>query len=316
MVHQLTMRMRPLLSPKLVRIAQVAVLLGLAVLLWRAVDGAEALTLLQRADPRWLVAAALVLTLQTVLSAQRWRITAAQLGITIPAGTAVQEYYLSQVVNQSLPGGVIGDASRAVRARGAAGLLISGQAVLFERLAGQLGLLALLVTGLTLTIFLPTGLLWPAWVTPALLVLLTCVPIGLALARQRISAADTALRRVAQRFAHTIFGRDVWLKQSSLSLATALCNVAAFAMCAAALDVALPILASLTLVPLILFAMVLPLSIGGWGLREGAAALLFPIIGASPSEGLITSIAFGLVFLCTVLPGFLLPLLRPNAPVL
>ena len=272
MVHQLTMRMRPLLSPKLVRFAQVAVLLGLAVLLWRAVDGAAALTLLHRADPRWLVAAALVLTLQTVLSAQRWRITAAQLGITIPAGTAVREYYLSQAVNQSLPG--------------------------------------------TLTIFLPTGLLWPVWVTPALLVLLTCVPIGLALARQRISPPDTALRRVAQRFAHTIFGRDVWLKQSSLSLATALCNVAAFAMCAAALDVALPILASLTLVPLILFAMVLPLSIGGWGLREGAAALLFPIIGASPSEGLITSIAFGLVFLGTVLPGFLLPLLRPNAPVL
>jgi hypothetical protein len=52
----------------------------------------------------------------------------------------VREYYLAQIVNQSLPGGMIGDAGRAVRARAQAGLLAAGQAVVFERLAGQIAM--------------------------------------------------------------------------------------------------------------------------------------------------------------------------------
>jgi hypothetical protein len=54
---------------------------------------------------------------------------------------------------------------------------------------------------------------------------------------------------------------------------------------------------------MILLAMLIPLTIGGWGLREGAAAWLFPLAGATAAEGLAASVAFGLVFLCVALPG-------------
>jgi glycosyltransferase 2 family protein len=81
------------------------------------------------------------------------------------------------------------------------------------------------------------------------------------------------------------------------------CNLAAFAFCARATGTALPLAAILALVPLILLTMVLPLTIGGWGLREGAAAALFPLAGASAAAGLATSIAFGLMLLVSVLPG-------------
>ena len=81
---------------------------------------------------------------QTVLSAMRWRLTARQLGQTIPLTRAIGEYYLAQVVNQSLPGGVVGDAGRAVRARHQAGLRRAGAAVAIERLAGQVALFLVL----------------------------------------------------------------------------------------------------------------------------------------------------------------------------
>lgn len=298
----------------LIRAAQVALLAVIIGLLWYAVDWRAALGLLRRADPRWLVAAALALTAQTVLSALRWQLTAARCGIVLPVGDALREYYLSQVVNQTLPGGVVGDAGRAVRARRQAGLLASGQAVAFERVAGQLGLLAVLALGMVLALVVPTGMVWPNWVIGPVAIgfgVLVCVALFL----WRHTATDTALGRTTRSFHRAVLAQDVLPRQIGLSLGTAIFNVAAFFCCGAALGVALPLPAVLSLVPLILFAMVLPLSISGWGLREGAATVLFPLAGATMSEGLAVSVAFGLVFLSTVVPGLFVAWMRPNAPV-
>ncbi len=119
------------------RALQFALAAGLLALLWHVADGAEAVQRLAGAEPLLLAAALAALTLQTVLSALRWRLTAAQLGLCLDRGRAVREYYLSQIVNQALPGGVLGDAGRAVRARAPAGLMISGQRVRTARRADR-----------------------------------------------------------------------------------------------------------------------------------------------------------------------------------
>ncbi|MGJ8611800.1 MAG: lysylphosphatidylglycerol synthase transmembrane domain-containing protein, partial [Octadecabacter sp.] len=97
------------------RLMQVITTIVVMAVLWRVADGRQTGKILGSAQPIWLIAGLLALTLQTVLSAIRWRITAAQLGLKIPLGVAIREYYLSQLINQVVPGGVVGDASRAVR---------------------------------------------------------------------------------------------------------------------------------------------------------------------------------------------------------
>lgn len=312
------MRARPPFHLRLVRAFQVAVLIGLAVLLWWSVDWRASVALLAEADLRWLGVAGFALTIQTVLSALRWRMTAARLGIILAPAEAIREYYLSQVVNQSLPGGILGDANRVLRARGQAGLFVSGQAVVFERAAGQLGLLAVLGVGLIGTVVTPSDVVWPRW-------LLMPVAGGLAgvigllvlaiLALRVFGGTDRGWKGSFRTFVHAVMAPDIFARQLALSVATATCNVAAFSLCASALGIDLTLGVTITLVPMILFAMILPLSISGWGLREGAAAALFPFVGATSAEGLATSVAFGLVFLATVLPGFLISWLRPIVPV-
>lgn len=287
----------------LTRFVQALVLAGLACLLWQTVDIQQALALLRGADLCLFLGAALLLTVQTLLSAMRWRLTAARLGSDLPFGQSIREYYLSQVVNQSLPGGVLGDAGRAIRARGQVGLLTSGQAVLFERIAGQIGLIALLLGALALNALHPDGLTWPRGITTVLWIAFASAVICVPLAR---IFRQNAIGRGLARFHDAVLARPVLAHQSALSLGTAFCNVAAFALCAAAIGAPLPLLASLALIPMILFAMVLPLSIGGWGLREGAAAVLFPVAGLSASAGLAASVAFGLTFLAVTLPGLLM----------
>lgn len=295
------------IHPALIRAAQIAVAAGLFTVLWHLADGADAVHRLASANPGWLIAAICALSVQTILSALRWRLTAAQLGITLGRRTALREYYLSQIVNQTLPGGFLGDASRAVRARSQAGLLASGQAVVFERLAGQIAMFALLAVTFFATLAVPGGLDWPGWLLPGVAVFLLggfAVPPGLWAASHILPGrVGRGLSDLWQGLVLTLAAPGVRWKQLGLSAGTALCNVAAFGFCARAIGADLSLVALLTLVPLILFAMIIPLSVSGWGLREGAAAALFPLAGGTAPEGLAASVAFGLVFFVAVLPG-------------
>jgi uncharacterized membrane protein YbhN (UPF0104 family) len=298
----------------LVRLGQAGLSIGLLVLIWRAVDGAAAARSLAAAQWGWLMLGFVLLSLQTLLSALRWQLTARHLGIALGTRQALGEYYLSQVVNQSLPGGMIGDAGRAVRSRGGAGLMAAGQAVVFERLAGQIAMFATLGTAFVATLAVPGGLDWPGWLAAPVAGVLAvgfCLPIVAQGATHLPGPAGATARQMRADFLRSVAARPALVGQIVLSLGTTLCNLAAFAVCARAVGVDLGLSATAALVPLILFTMLLPVSISGWGLREGAAASLLPIAGVSASGGLAASIAFGLVLIAAVSPGLLLVWITP-----
>lgn len=282
-----------------------AVAVVLMALVWQMVDGAEVAARLRALRPGWVLVAVLLLLGQTVLSALRWRLTAAQLGHEMGLRRALREYFLAQVMNLALPGGVLGDAGRAVRAGAVAGLERAGQAVVFERLAGQAALVAVVLVaalGVSLT---PGGIVLPG----AMLAGLAVVTAGLLMAGGMVVLAGAHWPRVAvwrAAAARAVFARGVWPQQAALSLGTVAANLLAFAACAAAVGVWLPLGAVLVILPLVLFTMLVPLTIGGWGLREGAAVALFPLAGATGAEGFAASAAFGVVFLLTSVLGMAL----------
>ena len=287
------------------RAVQGLVAAALLTLLWHLADGAQALALLAGAHPGWLAAALAALGAQTVLSAWRWRLVAGRLGLTLGPGEALGEYWLAQAVNMALPGGVLGDAARAARSRGPAGLAVAAQAVVVERLAGQAGLLALLAAGLVGTGVLPGGFDPPPLLAlPLLAVLLVTAAVVLVIGAGRLpGAAGRALRGLRAGWAAAIAAPGARGPQAALSLATAACNIAAFACAARAVGAGIGPGAALVLVPLVLCAMLLPVAIGGWGLREGAAVALLPLAGLGAAQALAASVAFGVVLLVSVLPG-------------
>lgn len=280
---------------------RLAVPLGLLALVLWLFGTAEVGARLAEADPRWVAVAVACLLAQTLLMALRWRLVAACLGLRFGVGWALREYLAGQVVNLTLPGGVLGDAARAVRSRGAEGLKRAAQAVVIERAAGQLGLLAVALAGLGWAWFAPGGLNWPPGFARVLGVA--------ALVAVLVAALAVALRggRVAALVARCLPGPGVAAAQLALSLGAALLNVAAFAACARATGTVLGPQAALVLVPLILTAMLIPLGVAGWGWREGAAAALFPVAGAAPAAGVAAGIVFGAAMMLAVLP--VLPLL-------
>ena len=291
----------------LIRAFQIALLVAIFAGLWQAASGEQAVKLLLDADAGLLSLVFLLLSLQTVISAFRWKITASQLGIQMSSKRALSEYYIAQAANQSLPGGVLGDIARVARSSQPAGWLSATQAVVIERLAGQVGLLFVFLGSLALVIIFPVGLSLPSW----LLVAIGLVLAGLilfatfvaALGRRNDSSLGRFLAEAWSKLRLTLFAKRVFWLQAILSLSTAFLNVSAFIVSAWAIGAEIDLLASFVVIPIVLLAMLVPLTIGGWGVREALAAGLFPIIASNPTEGLAASVAFGLVFLFASMPG-------------
>lgn len=288
-------------SPSLAIALRVAVPVMVLIAVWQLAGGAEVLDRLRALDWRWLVAALSALMLQTVLSAVRWQIVAGALGVSLSSERAMGEYFVAQLVNQTVPGGVVGDAARAVRSRHAAGLARSAQAVIIERLAGQIVLVTVLVVGLAFSL-MAGSLDWPEFAGGrfAAFVLIGALVV---VAGGAVAARTRHAEGFLGAMARALWGRGNRAAQLALGIGIVACNLAAFAFAARATGTSLSLEAVAVLVPLILAAMLIPASVAGWGFREGAAAALFPIAGATAAAGMAASVAFGAAMLAASLPG-------------
>ncbi len=274
-----------------------------------AFDMDEALGAIARADLAWLLAGLALVQLQVVGSALRWRWTAARLGQRIGTRRAIAEYYLGTFANQVLPGGVTGDAARAVRNVEGVTLPVAGLAVAVERLSGQAALFAITAAGLACWPWL-----WPAasgdrpasasWTLGAVATTVGLAALALAALRRHGSPAlrgkAEALRRALRR---AWLEDGAWRVQGATSLGIVGSYLGLYATSAAALGTPLPFAALVTVVPLALLTMLLPIAVGGWGLREAAAVGLWPLVGLAATDGLATSVLYGLTALVGSLPG-------------
>lgn len=261
--------------------------------------------------PGWLALAVVLLAAQIALSALRWRVTAAALGHALPRGWAVREYGLSVAVNSFLPGGVLGDLARIARSRhlgpqmgSQMGTQMSwGDAagsVLIERLAGQIALAVVALGGLAV------------WLGPGLAALvalgaltLGAVILGAVLAR--------LFPRPARLLARAWLDQGRWRAQAGLTIAILAVNLGGFWAAAAAIGIRLTPAEALALIPLTLMAMLVPLTINGWGVREGIAAALWPAFGIGAAQAVAASLAFGLACMGAALVGLIPWLLAGRA---
>ena len=124
------------------------------------------------------------------------------------------------------------------------------------------------------------------------------------------AALRRALADLGPDIAEAFFARGVWAAQIALSVVIVSSYIAVFALAGASLGADVPALAWITIAPLVLVSMLIPVSIGGWGVREGAAAALFPLAGVDASIGLAIAILYGLTSLAGSLPGLALLFLR------
>ena len=298
---------RPMTRRRVVRLcASVGLLIALA--RWLEVD--EIVERLARMQPSWVGHALAISVVQVVASAWRWRFTAGRLGIELPFSTAVREYYLAMFLNQVIPGGVVGDVSRAWRhaRRSASGPAV--RAVILERASGQV---VMAIVAMLSIVSLPMGLgltwWWGAMVGGAIVV--GAVVAGLWV-RVRELNETSLVGRFWQDARHALFAGSAFPLQFASSVLVVATYLTTYWIAARAIGVDTPLVVLAPLVAPVLLTMLIPVTVAGWGVREGAAATLWGVAGLTVVDGVAISVAYGLLVLLSTLPGGLVLALGPT----
>lgn len=252
----------------------------------------------------WLAAALAISVLQFVLSAERWHRTASHLGVPLRRRRALADYYLAGFGNQVLPGGVLGDAVRAWRhshSSGRAGPAV--RAVVLERASGQF-VVAVAVAAIVLLTEPGARLLVQASApAPSWLVVGAAAAAIAAAVLSRVPLAPDWLQALFSDARRALLSRSAWPAQLALSLGVLATCCVMFACTGRMIGAGAPFELLVLVAPPVLLAMLVPISVAGWGVREVAAAGIWTALGLPPAEGVAVSIAYGVTCLVASLPG-------------
>lgn len=273
----------------------------LAVLLLQ-VDRGEFLDTLRAIDP-WIFAGAVgVAAVGNALRTWKWQVLLRALGSRAGFHRLHAVTYMALFFNNFLPGSLGGDGFRVVRTAGdAGGAAGAAAAVVMDRMTGMIALV--LFVCVAAAVDLATGpLLFPALVMWKILGLATLALLACFVATKlsdRITllnrlplpgVARKAVGKLADAFGVLHRHPSTWGASMALSCATLLSMVIAMHGYAVAAGIPVSFLASLLIVPLASFLILVPISFNGLGLQEGAFMLFFQAVGVEPTQAFVLAI--------------------------
>lgn len=258
-----------------------------------------------------------LLLAQTVVLSVRWAHLSRVVGAPLPTGRAVAVGHVAFFVNQVLPTSVGGDALRVWACHRAGATL--GASVRSVALDRATGVIVLAVASACAVLIVGRDVIGDAAWIATLSAVGTVVLAAAALAvadRVRLPlilrAKLAGVLQIAPALRAILLDPCVLGAQTALSLASIAIAAGAMVVLARGIGVDAPAPQIFALCCPIFLAMVMPISLAGWGLREGAAILLLGTVGVSAEDALATSVAFGLALAVGSLPGAVLWLVQPQ----
>jgi len=288
-------------------IIRIAVSVGILAVVFNAVDSAETWAALRSMEYGVLVVATVCFLAQTPILAWRWRSIVQLLDGNLTFIQAVRFSLIGRLFNQIMPASIGGDAVRAwYGARSGLSATISTHSVLIERFTGLLSLLALAgIAALFLWLRVDVAFAWQA----------EQVALGLAailLAAAIVAIASAKLRHLS--LARHVFelwdntkvvmrdGRTFALLSLS-AIGSNLLAIAAAIVIGDGLGLQLEVWVYAVVVPIAILMTIVPVSIGGWGVREGTIVFVLHLFDVPTPAALALSLLFGITLLLAAVVG-------------
>jgi hypothetical protein len=261
-------------------------------------DPAKLRQLLQAANPVWLTVGFIILTAQQIISAERWRLVV----VALSAPQYRMWFYLfwqglSMLCSMVLPSIIGADLVRTYALSGRTPIGTVVRIVLIDRALGLLALATLVIVSV---------LVLPGFFSAQPLLLLSvaiavCGPATyLVLTRLVPRLRGTQRLVLAARELGLDLKRTVEGKGSTrvilISLSLHLLSVFAFLALGNAIGMPeVDFVHYLALVSCALLVTIIPISIGGWGIRESALVIGFGLVSVEPERAFTLSATFGLL---------------------
>lgn len=259
--------------------------------IWRAMSALSTASLLT----------ALCLHVTIVLAlAWRWSLLVSALGPGVNYVTALRVTFVSTVLNLTLPTSVGGDIGRVWLGKRHGVALVSGSAAAV--LDRGIGLFTLVVMVALSAFYLGSLVVEVSLVT---FLLVAALLVVLAIRRADRLQENHALRLFADATRVVLADRRTMFLTHGLSLAGHVAAALIAASLAHGLGLPLSAWNAVLLFPAVLLVTAVPVSIGGWGLRELAAIPVLGLAGFDAESATAIALLFGLTQLAAALIGTL-----------
>ncbi len=295
-------------------LAKVAISLALLAIVLRTFDVRGVASHFSKVDAMTLLLVCAIAASITLLHTLRWLAVIKANGSHLSFKTALQVVWIGHFFNQALPSSVGGDSVRiwcSYRAGLSFGTAVS--TVIIDRALSMFSLLLLIAASLPWLFAVITD-------PVARWALSTVVVAGIAAFFAFLALSRVPRPLASARVARAVLGLVALARKVMFSAryaaATILLSVLSFVgfsvivfaiVGAMQLDVSLR--DCLLLVPPVILVTVVPISIAGWGVREGAMVVAFGFVNVPASASFAVSVLFGLTLALASLPGSLLWLL-------
>jgi len=290
---------------------KIAISLALIAIVLRAFDVKGVGLHIAKVDTATLLLATVIALSIALLHTLRWLAVIKANGTQLGFKTALQVVLIGHFFNQILPSSVGGDAVR-IWCAYRAGLSFSAAAntVIIDRALTLFSLLLLTAAGLPWLFEIITD---PAARWALSTVIFSGVAgFGILLALRRLPQIIARWRVVRALLSLAALARKV-MSSARYVLPIILLSVLSFMgfaiivfYIAHAMQLDITLRDCVLLVPPVILISVVPVSIAGWGVREGAMVVAFGFINLPASAAFAVSVVFGLTFAAASLPGSLL----------
>ena len=245
------------------------------------------------------------------IQAVRWWLIGTKLGLEWTLRTSIELTFIGAFFNQILPSSSGGDVVRAWKlTRMGASIRHAGSSVVLDRVSGLFALGLMFCLGFTVSHKVLDSYIGPDGMIVLYSALLALIVLTGLLAW--VYGRSPFFRHMRLTSAIIKLGNDTKLIVRSplvFFLTTVISLIAQFAVgyivwrLAWSFGAKLDFFQFSILWPVVFLLSMVPISIAGWGIREGAMVVAFNILGSPSSIALATSIAFGIIMILVSIPG-------------
>jgi glycosyltransferase 2 family protein len=299
---------KSILKKYLLNTFKIFVTLFFFIIILDKVDIKSTFKILKSINPYTYSLALLVIITEVFIASLRWRIILKHLGLNMSYLKTLNYLWIGVFFNQALPSSIGGDAVRGYYLYQKENFSINDAAtgVLLDRIIGLLGLTLLVLFTMPL-IFESTISLVTKWtvlfiIFVALLAIFATLNINLAPNKFKHFKIIKSLNNFSFRGKKVLFSYS-GIFSITLSLIIHLIFVYAAWLIAISMGLSIPFIGMLLIVPITNLLIAIPISIAGWGFREGLFIAGLSYLNVPSDAALALSILYGLLMLIVSIPG-------------
>ncbi|RTL61197.1 MAG: flippase-like domain-containing protein [Hyphomicrobiales bacterium] len=259
----------------------------------------------------WAITLCLSLvTFQLILSALRTQVILSESVSSVDVPTMIRISFAGAFYSQTMVSFVGGDAARIMLlAQHGVPATVSSYVIVLDRLVGLAAqlLVLLAVSPALLLMRVDVSLYGSVWAFALAGLVCVCGIAFFAHLPQSVVGRDgfvaRHLRGLSDMNITIMRNRASLIRTILLSTAIVVINMVCIYVYFRGIGVDVGAMNVLVISPAVFLVSMLPISIAGWGVREGAMSAGFALVGVDPAQSLVVSIAFGLTLALVSLPG-------------